>query len=393
MHPAVCSGGYHVARMAEPATDSEQRFMGRALRLAKRGQGRVEPNPMVGCVLARDDRVLAEGYHRRFGGAHAEVEALDQCRSRGTDPAGCTVFVSLEPCAHHGKTPPCTDALIEARVSRVHVAIEDPAPHASGRGLAKMRDAGIDVRVGMCDVEARQLNEPFFRCVTTGRPWVITKWAQTLDGAIATSGGDSQWISNEQSRRLVHRLRARVDAIVVGVGTVLADDPLLTARGVPVRRRARRVVLDPRLRLPDDARLVRTLDESNPVTIAVQQDLLADRPERMEQLASRGVEFVGLPATAEEGRHLELEPLLKHLWEARFATNVLVEGGSRLLGSIFQQGLVDQVIAFVAPKVLADADSPGPIGGAAKTLIRDAHSLELRSIRRVGDDVVVDYRV
>ena len=390
--PVPWSGGYHVARMAKPTTDSAQRFMRRALRLAKRGQGRVEPNPMVGCVLVRDDRVLAEGYHRRFGGAHAEVEALDQCRSRGTDPAGCNVFVSLEPCTHHGKTPPCTDALIAARVSRVYVAIEDPSPHASGRVLAKLRGAGIDVRVGMCHAEARQLNEPFLRCVTTGRPWVITKWAQTLDGAIATSGGDSKWISNEQSRRLVHRLRGRVDAIVVGVGTVLADDPLLTARGVPARRRARRVVVDPRLRLSDDARVIQTMDESNPVTIAVHQDLLADRPERMEQLASRGVEFVGLPATSDEGRRLELEPLLKHLREARSATNVLAEGGSRLLGSLFQQGLVDQVIAFVAPKVLADADSLGPIGGAAKTLIRDAHSLELRSVRRVGDDVMVDYR-
>ncbi len=297
----------------------------------------MEPNPMVGCVLVRDDRVLAEGYHRRFGGAHAEVEVLEQCRTRGINPADSTVFVNLEPCTHHGKTPPCTDALIAARVSSVHIAIEDSSPHASGRSLTKLHDAGIAAEVGACDAEARRLNEPFFKGISTGLPWVITKWAQTLDGAIATSTGDSKWISSEQSRGLVHRLRARVDAIVVGVGTVLADDPLLTARGVPVRRRARRVVVDPQLRLPADARLLEILDESNPVTIAVHEDVLANRSERIKQLVSCGVEFIGLPAVTDDCSRLELEPLLKHLCQARSATNVLVEGGGNFWAHCFSR--------------------------------------------------------
>jgi diaminohydroxyphosphoribosylaminopyrimidine deaminase/5-amino-6-(5-phosphoribosylamino)uracil reductase len=348
---------------------------------------------MVGCVLVRSGRVVGEGWHRRFGDAHAEVATIDNCRKRGDDPRGCTAFVTLEPCAHQGKTPPCTDALIAAGVAQVCVAMLDPSAQVDGRGVAQLRDAGIGVTVGVCDEEARQLNEPYIKRVTTGLPWVIAKWAQTLDGAIAAADGTSKWISGRDSRRLVHRLRARMDAVIVGIGTAIADDPTLTARGVPMRRRARRVVVDPQLRLTERARLIATLDKSNPVTVAVDQRVLADPPQRMQQLAARGVEFVGLPPAAENDRQLDLCPLLQHLAQARSATNVLVEGGGRLLGTLFDQQLVDQIVAFVAPKLLADENALWAARGRTPRSLDGAHRLELRSVKRVAGDVMLDYRV
>ena len=373
--------------------DESERRMRRALALARRGQGRVEPNPMVGCVLVRSGRVIGEGWHRRFGGAHAEVAAIDDCRKRGGDARGCTAFVTLEPCAHQGKTPPCTDALIAAGVARVCVAMPDPSAQVDGRGAAKLRDAGIGVTVGVCDDEARLLNEPYVKRVTTGLPWVIAKWAQTLDGSIAAADGGSKWISGKESRRLVHRLRARMDAVIVGVGTAMADDPMLTARRVPLRRRARRVVVDPQLRLTERARLIATMDESNPVTLGVDQRLLAGPSRRMQQLAARGVEFVGLPAAAQSDRQLDLLPLLQHLAQARSATNVLVEGGGGLLGTLFEQQLVDQVVTFVAPKLLADENALSAVRGRTPCPLDGAHRLELRSVKRIAGDVMLDYRV
>ncbi|GAF88580.1 unnamed protein product, partial [marine sediment metagenome] len=207
----------------------DHRMMARAIALARRGEGHVEPNPMVGCVIVRNRRSIGEGYHRRFGGPHAEIEALLACTR---DPQGATVYVSLEPCCHHGKTPPCTDALIAARVARVVVAARDPNPVVRGRGIRRLRTAGIDVETGVLEGEAAEVLAPYATRVRLYRPFVIAKWAQSLDGKLATRTGHSQWISCEASRRRVHRLRARVDAILVGCGTVLADDPLLTARGV-----------------------------------------------------------------------------------------------------------------------------------------------------------------
>jgi len=214
--------------------------MRRALALAERGRGRVEPNPLVGCVIVKMGRVVGEGFHRRFGGPHAEVIALNRA---GRAARGATAYVTLEPCCHHGKTGPCTDALIRAGVKRVVTACRDPFKKVAGKGIAQLHRAGITVEVGLLRVEAQSLNAPFFKRVTTGLPWVIAKWAMTLDGAISSGKkGPSRWISGPQSRRMVHELRARVDAILIGIGTALADDPLLTARGVKVRRVARRVV-------------------------------------------------------------------------------------------------------------------------------------------------------
>ncbi len=368
--------------------------MKRALTLARRGQGRVEPNPMVGCVLARRGRVLAEGWHRQFGGPHAEADALRRADDAGVNVHGCDAFVTLEPCSHVGKTPPCADALIDAGVGRVVVAMRDPFPKVAGRGLRRLKRAGIEVVANVLRDEAERLNEAYIKRVTTGLPWVIAKWAQTLDGRIATSTGDSKWISNAKSRRRVHQLRARIDAIVVGIGTVEKDDPMLTARDVPIKRPARRVVIDPSLNLSPNCALVQSLaDGAPPVTIATANRLTKDTAGRKGRLEAAGVEFVKLPKRPGDRSRLALEPLLRHLAHQHDVTNVLVEGGAGVHGAMFAQGLVDQVQAFVAPKLLGDASSLAAAHGMRVALIADARALDLRSTTRLGDDVLLDYRV
>jgi len=377
---------------------SDPQFMQRALELAARGLGHVEPNPMVGCVVVRGGRIIGEGWHRKFGGPHAEVEALRDCERRGQSAKGADVYVSLEPCCHHGKTPPCSDALIAARVKRVFVATADPFPKVAGGGIRQLRRAKIGVDIGLLEGDARELNRAFFKRVATGLPWVTAKWAQTLDGRVATANGDSKWISNETSRAFVHAMRAGVDAIIIGIGTVLADDPLLTARPAgrskrpaAVPRVARRVVIDPDLRLPASSQLVRSLPI--PLTVAVKTRLLKQPPARLAALEKRGVEFIGLPSLRSSTNRLDLRPLLRHLAEKHVATNVIVEGGPTLLGSFFTQHLIDQALVFVAPKLVGDADAPGCVAGLRCNRIADAIQLRLHESRRFGDDVMFDLRV
>ncbi len=337
-------------------------WMRRALELAARGLGLVEPNPMVGAVVVRDGEVVGEGYHERFGGPHAEVNALADCRSRGVDPRGATVMVTLEPCCHTGKTGPCTEVLIAAGVGRVVVAMVDPDPRVSGGGIARLRGARIDVEVGVCEAEARRLNEAFIKRVTTGLPWVIVKWAQTLDGRTATATGHSKWISTAASREEVHRLRGRADAVMVGVGTVLADDPSLTARppdASDVKRVARRVVVDRSGRLRRDFPGARMLHDGGPPVTVLGEDL----GEGLRKLAAEGV------------------------------ANVLVEGGATLTGALFAAGLVDQVLVYVAPKVVGDAAAVPAVRGLECATMGEALSLTLVDVRRVGGDVALDYRV
>ena len=367
---------------------SDATIMKRALRLARRGEGFVEPNPMVGCLVVRDQTIIGQGYHRRFGAPHAEVEALEDCRARGQDPAGADVFVTLEPCCHEGKTPPCTAALVAAGVGCVHVAMEDPFDLVSGRGIEALRRAGHHVRIGVCESEARLMNAPYLKRTANGLPWVITKWAQSVDGRIAAADGESRWISNERSRRGVHRLRARVDAILVGIGTVLADDPKLTARGVRLRRRARRVVLDPQLRLPLTAQLLQGADLR--VTVATRQN-----PDRAKaaRLAERGVEIIELPPADREGSLLAMRPLLNHLAQRHGATNVLAEGGGKIFGALFADELVDQVLVYVAPRIMADTRAVAAVDGLASHGVAGAPSLKLLGVKRIDGDVLLDYRV
>lgn len=382
--------------------NDDERFMRRALRLARRGQGYVEPNPMVGCVLVQEGQIVAEGWHRRFGGPHAEIEALEQARQRGVDVRRCQLYVTLEPCAHHGKTPPCTEALVAARPARIVAAMIDPYPQVAGQGIARLQQAGLEVSVGCLEAEARQLNEPYLKRLASGLPWVIAKWAQSLDGRIATRQGQSQWISGPRSRRWAHRLRARVDAIVAGIGTVLADDPLLTARGVRLRRRALRVVVDPHLRLPVECKLVQSLEQSGSsapagVLVVVLSEVLKNQSDKAALLQKKGVEFFAL----EESGRLEtsrpdrpaLKPLLRYLSERYQATNVLVEGGSRLLGAFFAQRLVDQVLVFLAPCLFGDPQALGAVSGLEPLEPTAALALELRGIQRLGEDLLLDYRV
>jgi len=364
-----------------PKTDPEldRRMMARALRLAKRGQGRVEPNPMVGCVLVRAGRIVGEGWHRRFGGPHAEVEAL---RRAGTRARGATAYVTLEPCCHYGKTPPCTDALLHAGVSQVVAAMVDPNPLVCGRGIRRLRKAGVRVDVGLLEDEARSVNRPFCTRVETGLPYVILKWAQSLDGRIATRTGHSKWISCEASRRRVHQLRACVDAILIGSGTALADNPLLTARDVPVRRVATRVVLDSRLRLPPSSKLVQTAGEF-PTLVFTSRGALTARGRTATCLEKLGVELVACP-TSHTG--VSLRSALRTLAK-RGMTNVLVEGGSQVLGAFWDARLRNEAYVFVAPILLGGMAAVPALGGTGASRVCDA-AWRSHEIVQCGSDLL-----
>lgn len=351
--------------------------MRRALDLAQRGLGHVEPNPAVGAVVAAAGRIVGEGWHARFGGPHAEVGALAEA---GPAARGATLYVTLEPCCHHGKTPPCTDAIIAAGVGRVVVAAGDPHPAVAGGGLARLRAAGIAVEVGLLGAEARRLTAPFRKLVATGRPWVIAKWATSLDGRLAGPPGADRWLSSEASRRLVHALRGRVDAIVVGIGTALADDPLLTVRpdgAAPADeppRRPLRVVLDRAARLPPTSRLVQTAGEV-PVLVAVGPDAPADR---VAALRAAGCDvFVSTAATRAD----RFDALLLELG-ARRLTNVLVEGGAAVLDECFRAGAVDEAWVFVAPAVLGTA-------AASLPSLPDVPALDVEEVGHPGGDILL----
>jgi diaminohydroxyphosphoribosylaminopyrimidine deaminase / 5-amino-6-(5-phosphoribosylamino)uracil reductase len=352
----------------------------RALELAARGQGLVEPNPMVGCVIARGAEIIGEGWHRRFGQAHAEIEAL---RIAGERAAGATLYVTLEPCCHHGKTPPCTRAVLASGVARVVVAMRDPFPQVQGGGIAELQAAGLSVEVGLLEAEAQRLNAPYLKLVETGRPWIIAKWAMTLDGKIATHTGESRWISNQQSREVVHQLRGRVDAVVVGRGTAVQDDPLLTARP-PGPRTAMRVVLDTKASLVEDSQLVRTANEL-PLLVAVgQESLSADR----SRLQAAGCEVFVCGGETQAER---LGALLAELGRRRL-TNVLVEGGGRVLGSLLDMREIDEVHVFIAPKLVGGASAAAPVAGRGIAEMAAALQLEAPHVRQLGDDAYITAR-
>lgn len=353
-------------------------MMRRALALARRGEGWVEPNPMVGCVLVRDGHVIGGGFHRRFGGPHAEVNAL---RSSAVNPRGATAYITLEPCAHTGKTPPCTDALIRAGVGRVVVAMRDPNPLVAGRGLRQLRTAGIEVTVGVLRNEAARLLAPFTTWIVQRRPYVIAKWAQGLDGCLVPRPGASKWISGEGSRGEVHRLRARVDAILVGVGTVLADDPSLTARGVRARRVALRVVLDGRLRIPLNSRLVRT---ARTAPVLVYTSTTSGERQAARELRKRGVEVIGVP----DARHLpRLDAVLRDL-AARGVTNLLVEGGPTILSAFFAGHRVDEAWVFTAPRFVGESTGLNTTRALATRPAYPNTAPSRTAIQRIGPDML-----
>jgi len=352
-------------------------WMKRALQLAERGRGLVEPNPLVGAVIVREGQVLGEGWHQRFGEAHAEIHAL---LAAGAAARGATLYVTLEPCCHHGKTPPCTDAIVRAGLGRVVAAMRDPFPQVAGKGAEILCAAGIPVEFGIGAAEALRLNAPYLSLVYRGRPYVHAKWAMTLDGKIATRTGLSRWISNEASRQRVHQLRGRMDAIVVGIGTALADDPQLTARP-PGPRLPMRVVLDSQARLPLESQLVSTAREV-PTLVVCRSSA---NPERAEALKQQGCEVLCLPD--ENGR--PSVPVLLGELGLRRHTNVLVEGGGAVLGSFLDAGDIDEVHVFVAPRLVGGAGAHTPMAGLGFESIDKGPVLAHWEIEQLESDLYI----
>lgn len=358
--------------------------MWRALELARCGQPYVSPNPMVGAVIVRDGEIVGEGYHEEFGGPHAEVNALKRA---GEKARGATMYVTLEPCceAYEGKkTPPCTPAMVAAGLKRVVVAVEDPHGNVSGKGLKALAEGGIDVVVGECREEAHELNGAYFSLVERGRPLVTAKWAMTLDGKIATRTGDARWISGEAARKEVHYDRGCTGAIVVGVGTVLRDNPQLTARG-SVGRQPLRVVMDRDARISLDSTLVRSAGDS-PVFVYAAEDAPADRLARLEDA---GVYVILLP---KHGRYLHWMELLHDLGD-RDVNSVIVEGGGGIFATAFRERAIDRVKVFIAPKIVGGEGATTPVEGPGVPDMARAVTFDHVRTRTLGSDVVIEGRV
>lgn len=378
-------------------TDDEG-WMRQALTLAERGRGAVEPNPLVGAVVVRDGRCVGQGWHEQFGGPHAEVNALTET---GVPARGSTLYVTLEPCCHHGKTPPCVGAILQAGIARVVVAMPDPFPAVSGQGIQQLRAAGVAVDVGLCQSEAESLNRPYLTLLRKERPYVHCKWAMTLDGKLASRSGDSKWISNESSRRIVHRLRSRMDAIVIGAGTLRADDPLLTVRP-PGPRIPTRIVVSTQPYLPLDSQLVRTLAEASVILATANPQPPQDctpLPSSATAGANGGCDFTppvsSSTANAYETIHLptinnliSLPALLADLSRRRM-TNILVEGGAALLGSFLDARLIDEVHVFIAPKLLGGRAALSPLAGQGIAHLTDAIGLQDMTVTPLENDVYI----
>lgn len=373
LHPA--------GRVAMAFSERDRGFMQRALALAEGGRGYVEPNPMVGALIVKDDRVVAEGHHGRFGGPHAEVVAL---REAGERSRGATMYVTLEPCDHYGKTRPCAPLVADAGLSRVVIAALDPTAAKPAGGVDLLRQRGLNVHVGLCRDEAVRLNAGFFKLAATGRPLVIAKWAMSADGKIAARAGSARWISSDEAREMVHQLRGRVDCVIIGSRTALSDDPLMTCRNAERRRTATRLVLCGRTVPPADSQLVRTVDRA-PVLLAHPQ---SRRPPGLELLTEMGCE--ALPVEQVEGPpgRVGLGGLLDELGRRRM-TNVLVEGGGEALGGFFDAGLVDRVMIFVAPLIIGGADATPAVAGTGVEQVEKALKLQDCRTTSVGPDVLI----
>ena len=362
-------------------TDDAEKYMQMALNLAKRGIGSVEPNPAVGALITKANQIIGKGWHRKFGGPHAEINALEDCKSLGVNPHGATMYITLEPCSHQGKTGPCTQAIIDSGLAKVYIATKDPSEHANGKGIEQLENAGIEVQTGICENEAKLLNAPFLKFASTGRSWIVLKWAQTIDGKVtaADQGGEHRWISNETSRRDVHKLRRRSQAILVGINTVIADNPRLTAR--PSRgKKPARIVMDSFLRIAPNCRLLATANQS-PVIIYTSWPAIETNPRLVEQITEAGAEVLAYPDT--QGRS-NLFFLLDEL-NRRGIAQLLVEGGPTVLTSFLREDLVDEIHVYITPKILGSQGS-ARISGPMSKLTR-AVGLHNVTIKPFGDNV------
>jgi len=368
-------------------SDTDRAHLARAVQLAEQGRGRVSPNPLVGAVIARNGEVLGEGFHRAFGAPHAEVEAIRAAARAGGELSAATLYVSLEPCAHEGKTPPCTQAILAAGLRRVVVASEDPSEKAAGRGPGILRDEGVEVvhADGELAASARLLNQPFRKHARTGRPWVLFKSAMSLDGKVATHAGDSKWISCAQSRRRAHRWRAELDAVAVGIGTALADDPQLTARVPEVWSQPRRVVFDSLARLPLQCQLVQDVAE---VPLTVVASRAAPRT-AVAALEGAGAEVIVAAGANDPAR---VTSALEQLGAAG-VSSVLLEGGPRLAGAFLDAGEIDELRLFLAPLLLGGRTARDPLEGEGVEAISEAIRAHALECERLGDDLLVSARL
>ena len=359
----------------------KEEYMRRALELARKGEGHTSPNPMVGCVVVKDGRIISEGYHEKYGEFHAERNALTRCTE---DTAGADLYVTLEPCCHQGKTPPCTDIIIEKKIARVFVGSMDSNPLVAGKGVQILRDHGIYVETGILDAEYRKLNEVFYHYIATKTPFVVMKYAMTLDGKIACATGDSKWVTGEIARTQVHRMRGRYRGIMVGIGTVLADDPMLNCRvegGVdPVR-----IICDSNLHIPTESQIVKTASDIETIVACSQEALESERKqEKIRRLKEAGIQIIGT-----EGAHgVNLVELMKKLGGQNI-DSILLEGGGTLNASALEDGIVNKVYAYIAGKLIGGMDARSPVEGIGIDRMADAITLQNVEIEKLGDDFCI----
>ena len=367
---------------------TDRDYMQRAIELARRGEGWVNPNPLVGAVIVKDGRVIAEGWHHKYGELHAERDALRALK----EPAeGATIYVTLEPCCHYGKQPPCTLAIMEHGISRVVIGSRDPNPLVAGKGVRMLREHGITVVEDFMREECDALNPVFFHYITTGRPYVKMKYAMTADGKIATKTGASKWITSEEARELVHDWRNACRGIMAGIGTVLADDPLLNCRR-PGGRDPVRIICDSRLRIPEDSQICRTAQKYETIVACALSEDADRRPEEMrakaERLRQQGVEVWSVPA---QDGSVDLKELVKRLGK-RGIDSILLEGGGTLNESALRAGIVQEVNAFVAPKIFG-GKARSPVEGTGVEVPQEALQMEMKQVRQVGKDLLITYRI
>lgn len=377
--------------------------MRRAIELAKKGGGYVHPNPLVGCVVVKDGEIIAEGYHEKYGEFHAERNALTRCK---TETKGALLYVTLEPCCHYGKTPPCTEIIIEKGIKKVFVGILDPNPLVAGKGVKILQDAGIEVEVGLCENEIREMNKVFLKYITTKRPYVIMKTAMTLDGKIAAYTGDSKWVTNEESRKKVHELRSELAGVVVGIGTVLADDPMLTCRLEGNHHQPIRIVVDSNLRIPADSQLVKTAKEYR--TIVACRHFDRSEAERSEVEKSslnvnkqkgfldslRSLEMTGveLLECQSNNNHVDINDLMTKLG-AMGIDSLLLEGGGTLNAAFLEAGCVDEVWAFIAPKIIGGESAKTPVSGKGIDKMSEAINLQDIDIQNINGDILIKGKI
>ncbi|HHP7235986.1 MAG TPA: bifunctional diaminohydroxyphosphoribosylaminopyrimidine deaminase/5-amino-6-(5-phosphoribosylamino)uracil reductase RibD [Desulfobacterales bacterium] len=359
---------------------NDAEFMSHALDLARRGEGHVAPNPMVGAVVVKDGSIVGEGWHEAIGKPHAEINAMNAAGRKARD---AELYVTLEPCNHAGRTPPCTEAILQAGIRRVVAAMRDPNPRVTGGGIDYLRQRGLAVEVGICEASARRLNEAFVKYITTGCPFVVVKCAATLDGRIATRSGDARWISGEASRQYVHRLRHALDAILVGIETVKADDPSLTTRIAGFAGKdPRRIILDTHLTISENARLLNLKSDAGTILVVGPSVSTAAR----QRMLDAGAEV--LPVRLSDGR-IDLKSLMQRLGE-KSITSVLIEGGGAVIGSALRAGIVDKLVLFYAPRMLGGDDGVPICRGSGAERVEDGIQLERIEVRRFGADVMIE---